>query len=89
MQLMKPKEAPCGKTYDDAECSTICPHEPLPPKLTYEEYIALNNKHVMEDRLPTDANSCAKHPSECCDCAPVEPPPDTSWVEFENIGVIG
>ena len=23
--------APCGKTFDDAERRTICPHEELPP----------------------------------------------------------
>lgn len=22
---------PCGKTFDDFEQSTLCPHEPLPP----------------------------------------------------------
>lgn len=30
----KPGAAPCGRTFDDAERSTVCPHEKLPPKRT-------------------------------------------------------
>lgn len=30
-------EGPCGRTYDDAECSTICPHDSLPPKLSEDQ----------------------------------------------------
>lgn len=37
MPLSKPDDAPCGRTYDDAECSTICPHEKLPKPMTPEE----------------------------------------------------
>jgi len=37
MQKLMPEGAPCGKTYDDEENFTICPHESLPPKLTLEQ----------------------------------------------------
>lgn len=28
---------PCGRTYDDVDHLTYCPHDPLPPKLTDAE----------------------------------------------------
>ncbi len=37
MESMKPEGAPCGKTYDDVDHSTICPHPELPAKLTLDE----------------------------------------------------
>lgn len=30
MPNFKPADAPCGRTYDDVDCSTICPHNELP-----------------------------------------------------------
>ncbi len=29
MPQLKPEGAPCGKTYDDAQRLTYCPHNPL------------------------------------------------------------
>ncbi len=37
MESMKPESAPCGKTYDDVDHSTICPHKPLPGPLSDAE----------------------------------------------------
>lgn len=42
--LIKDHDEPCGKTFDDAECSTICPHDPLPPKLSEKELQELFDK---------------------------------------------
>jgi hypothetical protein len=36
-QSMMPPEAPCGRTYDDLTHLTVCPHDPLPPKLSEAE----------------------------------------------------
>lgn len=33
MESLKPKDAPCGLTYEDVDHSTVCPHRELPPKL--------------------------------------------------------
>lgn len=38
----------CGKIYDDAKCSTLCPHDPLPPKLTQEEQNAILEKMAQD-----------------------------------------
>lgn len=51
MPKLKPPEAPCGKTYDDAECLVLCPHEPLPPKLTEAEQEELLKK-ILEAGYP-------------------------------------
>lgn len=37
-------DARCGRTFDDAECNTICPHDPLPPKLSLEELEELTGR---------------------------------------------
>lgn len=39
MESIKPPEAPCGRTYDDAKRSTLCPHESL-VKLSLDEKLA-------------------------------------------------
>ena len=44
MPSMMPPEAPCNTTYDDAERSVMCPHNPLAPKMTPEELDALYEK---------------------------------------------
>lgn len=44
----------CGKTFDDAECSTICPHNPLPPPLTKEQIEEQFSKmrEAVEEEFP-------------------------------------
>jgi hypothetical protein len=37
MKYAMPDEAPCGQEFDDLDHSTLCPHPPLPPRLTEEE----------------------------------------------------
>ena len=49
VRSMMPPEAPCGRTYDDVTHSTICPHEPLPPKLSEEELNRLLEKLEQEE----------------------------------------
>lgn len=44
----------CGRTFDDAECTTICPHDPLPLKLTEDELAELFDA-VSNDR-PLDTS---------------------------------
>lgn len=36
MPTFRPEAGPCGKTYDDAERYTICPHKEIPPRVTPE-----------------------------------------------------
>lgn len=35
---------PCGRTFEDVTHSTICPHEPLPPRMSEEELQEVFNK---------------------------------------------
>jgi hypothetical protein len=47
-----PAEAPCGRMYDDVDHSTLCPHEPLPPKLSIEELSDLHEKMRADGERP-------------------------------------
>lgn len=47
-----PKEAPCGRTYDDVDHSTLCPHEPLPPKLSEGELSDLHDRMKADGERP-------------------------------------
>lgn len=39
---------PCGKTFDDVDHSTICPHEKFPPKMS-----AKGQDRLLSQVLPT------------------------------------
>lgn len=50
------KESFCGLIYDDAECSTICPHEPLPKKLTEAQLQEFWDFIKKEDEIDLNDN---------------------------------
>jgi hypothetical protein len=52
MAKLKPADAPCGRSFDDASHSTLCPHAELPVKLGYDELIERTNVERAKLDLP-------------------------------------
>jgi hypothetical protein len=51
MQKLKPADAPCGQSFDDATHSTLCPHEELAPA---ELMIGIDLDRINAERAKRD-----------------------------------